>query len=156
MLLTGASYWVLWWKTLWVIPPLSSHCPQDPADAPCSRSASQCISRESSRSHRWHRCILTLDHWCPARFLQTLHYEPYGPPPLLLQSMIWCLSVGRRPPLTTRACKGWEKLNACSLCTMRQAAPPCHGRFASIWRMALCACVCVCRVCVFVVFCSTG
>ena len=34
--------------------------------------------------------------------------------------------------------------------------PPCRGRFASIWRMALCACVCVCRVCVFVVFCSTG
>ena len=31
-------------------------------------------------SLRWQRCILPLDHWCLANFLQTLHYQPYDHP----------------------------------------------------------------------------
>ena len=31
--------------------------------------------------HRWHRCILPLDHWCPANFLQTLRHQAHDPPP---------------------------------------------------------------------------
>ena len=44
----AASDQVLWWNTPEVIPPLSSHCHQDLANAPCSGGASQCISRALS------------------------------------------------------------------------------------------------------------
>ena len=152
----------------WIVLPSVAPRRLGKASKPVSIFARDPLCRDTCRYCRRRPCDVGIehdDHTCYDCEQQLLILHPEGVPgapwqlPLLPGCESWCQRC------TSQRCAVREPhdLHICMRCEDRPAALPtrggmgtCHGRFASIWRMALCACVCVCRVCVFVVFCSTG